>query len=301
MDTQLWNTVLGYWWVLPILLALIFWKSAVRLLGIVIVPDDSIGLVTKKFVLFGSHRELPPGKIIALKGEAGLQADTLAPGLKFGYWPWQFLIEIKPFLMVPNGQIALVESCDGNAMPDGRILAKDVECDNFQDARAFLQNQGERGAQMGVIPPGTWRINTLVFTTKIVDMAMIPAGKIGVVEAKDGKPLSGGRIIGRHVECDSFQDAQAFINSGGERGPQMSIIPQGQYRINPKLFTVTMEDVIDIPDNMIGIVTTKEGGMALGLAICRAVVEHRGGQLRASSDGQSGALFQIILPCTYGG
>jgi hypothetical protein len=74
MDTQLWNTVLGYWWVLPILLALIFWKSAVRLLGIVIVPDDSIGLVTKKFVLFGSQRELPPGKIIALKGEAGLQA-----------------------------------------------------------------------------------------------------------------------------------------------------------------------------------------------------------------------------------
>ena len=48
-------------------------------------------------------------------------------------------------------------------------------------------------------------------------------------------------------------------------------------------------------------VTTKEGGMALGLAICRAVVEHHGGQLRASSDGQSGALFQIILPYTYGG
>ena len=48
-------------------------------------------------------------------------------------------------------------------------------------------------------------------------------------------------------------------------------------------------------------VTTKEGGMGLGLAICRAVVEHHGGQLRASSDGQSGALFQIILPCTYGG
>jgi hypothetical protein len=34
---------------------------------------------------------------------------------------------------------------------------------------------------------------------------VIPAGKIGVVEAKDGKPLSGGRIIGRHVDCDSFR------------------------------------------------------------------------------------------------
>lgn len=303
MNTQLWNTVVGYWWVLPILLALIFWKAFVRLLGVVIVPDDSIGLVTKKFVLVGSHRELPPGKIIALKGEAGLQADTLAPGLKFGYWPWQYLIEIKPFLMVPNGQIALVESCDGNPMPDGRILARDVECDNFQDARAFLLNQGERGAQMAVIPPGTWRINTLVFSTKIVDMTTVPAGKIGVVEAKDGKPLGGGRIIGRHVECDSFQDAQAFINNGGERGPQMSIIPQGQYRINPKLFTVTMEDVVDVPDNMVGIVTTKEGQpLTSGEIAGRPVPNHdmfQNPQAFVTNGGSKGLQEQVLLAGRY--
>ena len=303
MDTQIWDVFLRFWWVLPILVVLIFWKSAVRLLGIVIVPDDSIGLITKKFVLFGSHRDLPPGKIIALKGEAGLQADTLAPGLKFGYWPWQYQIDIKPFLMVPNGQIALVESCDGNPMPDGRILARDVECDNFQDARAFLTNQGERGAQMAVIPPGTWRINTLVFTTKIVDMATVPAGKIGVVEAKDGKPLSGGRIIGRHVECDSFQDAQAFIDRSGERGPQMSIIPQGQYRINPKLFTVTMEDVIDIPDNMVGIVTTKEGEpLTSGEIAGREVAGHdmfQNPQAFVTNGGSKGLQEQVLLAGRY--
>ena len=303
MDTQIWNRALGYWWVLPILLALIFWKSAVRLLGIVIVPDDSIGLVTKKFVLFGSHRELPPGKIIALKGEAGLQADTLAPGLKFGYWPWQYQIDIRPFLTVPNGQIALVESCDGNPMPDGRILAREVECDDFQDARAFLQSQGERGAQMAVIPPGTWRVNTLVFTTKVVDMTTIPAGKVGVVEAKDGKPLSGGRIIGRHVDCDSFQDAQAFIDKGGERGPQMSIIPQGQYRINPKLFTVTMAEVIDIPDNMVGIVTTKEGQpLTSGEIAGREVAGHdmfQNPQAFVTNGGSKGLQEQVLLAGRY--
>lgn len=248
-----------FWWIIPVVLVLVFWKWAVRLLGIVIVPDDCIGMVTKKFVLFGKNRELPPGKIIALKAEAGLQADTLAPGLKFGFWPWQYQIDLKPFLVVPNGQIAIVESCDGNPMADGHILGREVECDNYQDARAFLQNGGERGAQIAVIPPGTWRVNSLVFTTKLVDMTVVPAGKVGVVEAKDGRPLAGGRIIGRHVNCDSFQDGQAFMSNGGERGPQMSIIPQGQYRINPKLFTVSMEDVIDIPDNMVGIVTAKEG------------------------------------------
>jgi signal transduction histidine kinase len=37
-------------------------------------------------------------------------------------------------------------------------------------------------------------------------------------------------------------------------------------------------------------------GRGLGLAICRMIVERHGGQLTASSDGKSGALFQFILP-----
>src|SRR4249919_3777688 len=93
--------------VVALIVLVLAWKLVARLFGIIIIPDDSIGLVTKKFVLFGSHRDLPAGKIIALKGEAGLQADTLAPGLKFGYWPWQYEVQIRPFLVVPNGQIAI--------------------------------------------------------------------------------------------------------------------------------------------------------------------------------------------------
>jgi signal transduction histidine kinase len=42
--------------------------------------------------------------------------------------------------------------------------------------------------------------------------------------------------------------------------------------------------------------TTKTHGMGLGLAICRMIIERHGGQLTASSDGKSGALFQFILP-----
>lgn len=43
-------------------------------------------------------------------------------------------------------------------------------------------------------------------------------------------------------------------------------------------------------------VTTKPHGMGLGLAICRQIVEHHGGQLLASSDGMSGARFEVVLP-----
>jgi signal transduction histidine kinase len=42
--------------------------------------------------------------------------------------------------------------------------------------------------------------------------------------------------------------------------------------------------------------TTKSDGMGLGLAICRMIIEHHGGELTASSDGKSGSIFQFTLP-----
>ncbi len=290
-------------WIIPVLILIFSYRLVLRILGVVIVPDDSIGLVTKKFVIFGSNRELPPGKIIALRGEAGIQAGTVAPGLHFWLWPWQYKVDIVEFFVIPAGKIGIVESCDGKPMPDGRILACHVQCDNFQDASAFLQGNGERGVQTDVIPPGTWRINTLVFTVHLADMAVIPQGKIGIVEALDGKPLSGGRIIGRHVECDAFQDAHAFMTNGGERGPQMTVIPQGQYRINPILFKVEFVDVTDIPDNMVGIVTTKEGQPLKGGEIAGNPVEghnmFQNPQAFVEKGGFKGLQEQVLLAGRY--
>jgi uncharacterized membrane protein YqiK len=246
-------------WVVVLLLLVMSYKWVLWLFGVIIVPDDSIGVVTKKFVLLGSHKSLPPGRIIALNGEAGFQADTLAPGLHVALWPWQFNVDVVKFFTVPAGSVGLVEACDGQSLSSGRIIAKQVACDTFQDARAFLENGGERGAQMGVIPPGTYRINPLLFSVKVALAVSVPPGQIGVVEARDGKPLPSGHIIARQVDCDSFQDGNAFIAGGGERGPQMAVISPGTFRINTLLFDVQLANVIDIPENKVGIVTTREG------------------------------------------
>jgi len=53
--------------------------------GVIIVPDDSLGTVTRNSCYFGSNRNLPDGTIIALNGEAGFQADTLPPGLHIDF------------------------------------------------------------------------------------------------------------------------------------------------------------------------------------------------------------------------
>ena len=79
------NEITSYWWIILILFSIIFYKFILRVFfGMVMVPEDKIGLVTKKFVLFGADRSLPDGRIIATKGEAGYQAQTLAPGLNGG-------------------------------------------------------------------------------------------------------------------------------------------------------------------------------------------------------------------------
>ena len=66
-----WGIIIG----IPLFI-LLFYKFILRVFfGLVIVPEDRIGLVTKKFVLFGKQ-QLPEGRIIATEGEAGFQAQT---------------------------------------------------------------------------------------------------------------------------------------------------------------------------------------------------------------------------------
>src|SRR5204863_1080564 len=134
------------------------WLSPI-LLGTVFIRERQVGIVVKKF----GSRSLPPGRFIALAGEAGYQAETLPPGLHFGYFRWQYRIIKALVTVVPQGEIALVLAADGAAIPPERILGKIVECDNFQDARKFLANGGEKGRQLGILTAGTYRINHALF------------------------------------------------------------------------------------------------------------------------------------------
>src|SRR5882672_7202042 len=141
-----WGLIIG----IP-LFVLLFYRFILRVFfGVVIVPEDRIGLVTKKFVLFGKQ-QLPEGRIIAIEGEAGFQAQTLAPGVYFWKWIWQYSIAFQPFTIIPTGNIGLVLAKDGNELETGRILGRRIPCDSFQDAEAFLTNGGRKGRQTAII------------------------------------------------------------------------------------------------------------------------------------------------------
>lgn len=250
-----------YWWVLVVLLSIIFYKFVLRVFfGMVIVPENRIGLVTKKFVLFGAHRELPDGRIIATKGEAGYQARTLAPGLYWFMWPWQYSVTFQPFTIVPEGKIGLVLANDGTELPTGNILARKVDCDNFQDTERFLLSGGQKGRQTALLTPGTWRINTYAFTVTIADMTIIHENMLGIVTTLDGAPIQPGQIAGMQVGGhNNFQDIDTFLQSGGNRGLQPQVILAGSYYINPWAVQIEEIPMTDVPIGTVGVVISYIG------------------------------------------
>lgn len=257
----------SYWWVIVLIILLAGFKLVLRLFGIIIVPENTIGLVNKKFVIFGDHKTLPDGQIIALNGEAGMQADTLAPGLHFWFWPWQFDVTFEDFIEIAEGRLGVVESRDGKPLSGGRVLAKKVECNSFQDARVFLTNGGERGPQIAIIPPGTYRINTELFDISEVDVLNIADNMVGIVTTSDGKPLSTGDIAGGEIlGHNMFQDGESFISGGGYKGLQEQVILAGRYFINPRFATVEVKSMTEVPIANVGVVIAYVGDAGVDLS-----------------------------------
>ena len=248
------------WVLLALVLFVVFFRTVLQLMGVVIVPEDRIGLVTKKFVLFGEHKELPSGRIIALNGEAGFQSQTLAPGLYFWKWIWQYEITLQPLAVIPDGLIGLIMSKDGGELLPGAVLARRVECQMFQDAEQFLRAGGQKGRQAFFLTPGTYRINTFLFEVTLAKMTQIKENMVGIVTTLDGAPLPEGQIAGRVTEGHSnFQNADAFLAGGGCRGLQPQVILAGSYFLNTWFVHVEEIPMTEISIGSVGVVISYYG------------------------------------------
>lgn len=239
------------------------------ILGLVVIPQDEIGIVIKKF----ASKKLPADRFIALNGEAGYQADTLGPGWHLGFFPWQFTVEKENMIEIPAGEIGLLIARDGDSIPQNRILGQIVQCDNFQDARKFLTNHGQKGRQTGILTAGRYRINTELFEIVTTENAKdyglraeellvysMPSNQIGIVTALDGEPIVTGEIAGQTVEGhDNFQNTQAFIAKGGRRGLQEQVLLSGTWNLNPWFVKVEQVPMTEIPIGNVGVVNSYVG------------------------------------------
>jgi uncharacterized membrane protein YqiK len=247
-------------------------------------------------------KPMADGRTIALRDEVGVQARTLAPGIHF-LVPFIYKISKHSFITIGTNQIGLVRAITGMPMPAGQFFAHTVQCNLFQDGEAFLRNGGEKGPQLAILPPGEYQINPHLFAIDIQNAIIIADNEVGIVESVAGKPCAVGRIFAEPVECDSYQDADAFLQNGGQKGPQIAILPPGNYRINTALFKIEQRPVTVIPNGHMGLVAAMDGtripdGCLLGKKVeGHSNFENGNGFIR--NGGQKGHQLDVLMPGTY--
>jgi hypothetical protein len=238
-----------------------------------IVPAGQVGIVTR--TRGPAH---PDQRFLRVSpyNSRGVQARTLLPGRPKWLIPGLYDVDCVPRIDIPEGMIGLVTALEGRKRPAGQPLGMPVECDDFQGGETFLLNGGERGRQVATLAgDASYYLNTQLFKVEIVPRTYVPSGTVGLVSAKVGKIRPPWQPFGQYVECDDFQDGEAFLNNGGQQGRQLAVLAgDTYYDINPALFEViTAENVgterdgltgnwlkaIAIPVGYTGVVITLDG------------------------------------------
>ena len=164
-------------------------------------------------------------------------------------------------------------AADGASIPTDRILGRIVDCDNFQDARKFLVNGGEKGRQLGILTAGTYRINKALFTVITSAVAgehgmtgdqlllqRVESDMVGIVTTLDGRPIEAGEIAGPTIAGhENFQNAQAFMDGSGRRGLQEQVLLSGTWNLNPWFAQVEQVAMVQIPIGYVGVVISFVG------------------------------------------
>jgi len=156
-----------------------------------------------------------------------------------------FSVLSTSFVHVPDGHMGqLFRVYGGSSLTEGRIVAAN----------------GENGPQAEILTPGFhfWLlVNVLYDVDTRPPEIFIPAGKVGVLTARDGVALRPGQAF-----ADPFPaamgyrmlDAVVFLKNGGQRGPQLTVLTPGKYRLNRYLWDVSERDAKETSAGFVGVV-----------------------------------------------
>ncbi len=268
-----------------ILLPVILWITK-EIIGVQYIRNDQAGVVEK---LWGGP--IQEGKIIALRGEAGFQSDLKRGGLHYGLPRWKYRVHRVPLVTVPQGELGYVYARDGESLLPSQTLARVTACDHFQNARAFLTGEGQRGRQRAILREGVYAINPALFVvitrTRVYGLRptkeeeaqasawqrtlaslrafspVVIGGEVddlGIVTVHDGPPLPTGQIIAPEVlNHSNYQDPEAFLAQGGMRGKQYAVLTDGTYFINHWFATVEQIPKTIVSIGYVGVVISYYG------------------------------------------
>lgn len=230
--------------------------------GIVLIIAGLAVLASTSFVLIAADKvgqlkriyladDLPPGRIIALPGEKGPQAEILGPGFHFRPLLNVFYdVEERNVVQVPEGYYGQITTLDGAPMPEGMFIAPVIADDKLAamlEAQTFIEQGGFRGPQETVLKPGSYRMNQYLFDVRIdqdTTATIIPTGQVGVVKSNVQQP--GLNCREEMVRVSQAQhDAEALsvpLVPKGCIGLWKDPLLPGAYYLNRHAYDVTLVD-----------------------------------------------------------
>ncbi len=133
------------------------------------------------------------------------------------------LVFLSGIRVIPNTRIGIVEK---RFSPRGSVKS------------GFIALNGEAGFQPKVLRGGIHYLMPVQYVVHTAPLVTIPQGKIGYIFARDGKLLDPTQTLASNEDVSDFQDVEAFLKNGGQRGPQRRVLREGTYAINLVQFIV---------------------------------------------------------------
>src|SRR5204862_8184618 len=99
----------------------------------------------------------------ARNGEAGGSGEFFRGGFGLGLFRRGYRILKEPLVSVAEGKMAYVYARDGVPLEPIQTLGRTVDSNHFQDAVRFLEAQGQRGRQRGILREGVYAITVALF------------------------------------------------------------------------------------------------------------------------------------------
>lgn len=152
------------------------------------------------------------------------------------------MIAMTSFVYIGDNEVGQLSRIYGGQLPPGHIIAVN----------------GQKGPQAEILGPGfNFRLllNVLnkVEKEKVVE---VPSGQYAKLTAKDGAPLKPGQTFADSFDdkINQMLDAKFFLENGGQRGQQITVLTPAKYRLNRYLWDVQFDKDYDIEKGFVGVV-----------------------------------------------
>jgi len=124
----------------------------------------------------------------------------------------------------------------------------------------IIATNGERGPQAKVMSPG-FKFSPfirIINTVTMAEVVTIPEGQYGYLVARDGAPLRADQTYADAFSAEDadrmISDAAYFLNNGGQKGPQTTVLTPGKYRLNMFLWKVEKVRATEIKAGFVGVI-----------------------------------------------